>query len=144
MRGWGKQEGHFLCAGSQFVRVTPILLQRGEPRTLKHCKNCSQMSVHLGTGARPTFQWPYSPPGPLQQELFGEKTTTKTNKQKQTAKEPRGPRTTRANVHVDRTPGEPTKETTTKKRKQTTQTNRKTKEGKPTQTRKYNIIKRIE
>ena len=56
----------FLCAGSQFVRVTPILLQRGEPRTLKHCKNCSQMSVHLATGARPTFQWPYSPPGPLQ------------------------------------------------------------------------------
>ena len=24
------------------------------------------MSVHLATGDRPTFQWPYSPPGPLQ------------------------------------------------------------------------------
>ena len=34
----------FLCAGSQFVRAPPILLQRGESRTLKHCKNTYEMS----------------------------------------------------------------------------------------------------
>ena len=54
----------FLLAGSQFVRVTPISLQSGEPRTLKHSKNTYKMSSNFAF--RRLLYLANSPPGPLQ------------------------------------------------------------------------------
>ena len=48
------------------VRVTPISLESGEPRMLKHCKNTYKNEVPFRQGTRSRFHWPNSPPEPLQ------------------------------------------------------------------------------
>ena len=55
------------------VRVTPISLQSGEPRTLKHCKNTYKMSVNFRSGARCTLYRPLiHRQDPYRINLFGE------------------------------------------------------------------------
>ena len=48
------------------VRVTPISLQSGEPRTLKHGKNTYKNARPFWTRHGATFHSPNSPPEPLQ------------------------------------------------------------------------------
>ena len=72
-RGWGKEKIDFLCAGSQFVRVTPISLQSDELRTLKHCKNTYKMNINLRSSAWCTLYWPLkNRQDPYRINLFGE------------------------------------------------------------------------
>ena len=65
---WGLEGSRTILTGKThaIVRVTPISLQSGKPRTLKHCKNTCKMSIHFRAGGRSPPHWPYSPPGPLQ------------------------------------------------------------------------------
>ena len=66
-------ENRFLWAGSQFVRAPPILLQSGEPRTRKHCKNTYKMSGNFRSGARFRFYRPLiHRQNPYRMNLFGE------------------------------------------------------------------------
>ena len=65
---WGLEGSRAILIGKThaIVRVTTISLESGEPRTLKYCKNTYEMSVQNCPAARPTFDWPNSPPEPLQ------------------------------------------------------------------------------
>ena len=65
---WGLEGSRAILIGKTHAIVwgTPISLESGEPRTLKHYKNTHKMSVHFRAGGRSPLHWPYSPPGPLQ------------------------------------------------------------------------------
>ena len=70
---WGLEGSRTILIGKThaIVRVTTISLESGEPRTLKYCKNTYEMSVQNCPAARPPFDWPNSPPEPLQETCLG-------------------------------------------------------------------------
>ena len=65
---WGLEGSRTILIGKThaIVRVTPISLQSGEPRTLKHCKNKYKNECLFQRRHRFTFHWPNSPPEPQQ------------------------------------------------------------------------------
>ena len=64
---WGLQGSRAILIGKTHATVpgTPSSLQRGEPRTLKHCKNTSKNEHPFRTQQGATFHSPNSPPEPL-------------------------------------------------------------------------------